>query len=336
MSKTRATTGLEQLRAQLPDELVVVDVGCRWGFAPHWESLGSHVKLVGLDADEAEVARLRAEFAGRENKHFVARALGSRPGRARFIHRAEEAQSSLFETAWSRLTHLPEYESGRVVRESQVELSTLDDWTAEWGVERVDALKLDTQGSELDILRGANTCLANVRHVEVEVMFNPLFEGGPLFSEVDAFLRDRGYVLWRFRDLVSHALREAPKPPPVTEQLWYEGTTQPIRVPGGQHMWCNAHFVREDMYAPDSRLGWRTRLRDVCLTDVLEFHDLAFVSLARLVSEPDCPDAVRSAAARVSAERETNVVDPQTPESAAQPATLSHLVRSLRSRVRRS
>jgi hypothetical protein len=34
--------------------LVVVDIGCRLGFAEKWKVLGSQVRLIGFDADAAE------------------------------------------------------------------------------------------------------------------------------------------------------------------------------------------------------------------------------------------------------------------------------------------
>jgi FkbM family methyltransferase len=320
-------SALDELKAHLPDELVVVDVGCRWGFAPHWEELAPHLVLIGFDADEAEVVRLREEFANRPHMHFVARALGSQSGQTTLIRTHEAGGTSVLGTDWSRLTHLPDYEGARIVDKREVDLSTLDHWMDEEGPTRIDALKLDTQGSELDILRGAVNSLERTRHVEVEVAFNELFEGGPLFGEVDAFLRAQGFALWRFRDLVHHALRDAPDPPRVTEHIWYEGIADPLSARGGQLIWCNAHFVRRDMYVPTSRLGWQTRLRDVCLMHALAFHDLAILSIKRLLAEPDCPDAVSRSAERMLAEA---LAAPELDRPAPTVSPLAKLVRRVR------
>ena len=294
-------TALEDLSGHLASELVVVDIGCRWGFAPHWKALGSYVTLYGFDADEIEISRLDEEFADVPRMHFFARALGSQSGHGTLMLTAEPGSTSLFPRSSARLGHIPEYDGARVTSETDVVVSTLDQWRDEEGVGRIDSLKLDTQGSELDILRGAVRSLATARHVEVEVAFNELFEGAPLFADVDTFLRGQGFALWRFRDLVHHALHEAPDPPPVTEYVWYESKPQSLTGQGGQLMWCNAHFVRRDVYAPEPSLGWQTRLRDACLMSALQFHDLAVLALGRLVLEPGCPDLVRASAERVRA-----------------------------------
>lgn len=70
-------------------------------------------------------------------------------------------------------------------------------------VERLDAveippgaalLKIDTQGTEPSVLRGAGAILGRVEAIEVEVSLVPLYEGQELAGEVCAILRDLGFV----------------------------------------------------------------------------------------------------------------------------------------------
>ena len=46
------------LAKHLPDAVVGVDAGVRWGFPDAWEALGAHVRLIGFDPDREECARL--------------------------------------------------------------------------------------------------------------------------------------------------------------------------------------------------------------------------------------------------------------------------------------
>ena len=62
-----------------------------------------------------------------------------------------------------------------------------------------DVLKLDVEGAELDVLRGGDEVLAQALALEVEVELNPLFEGQPLFADIDAHLRERGWALQGLR-----------------------------------------------------------------------------------------------------------------------------------------
>ncbi len=76
-----------------------------------------------------------------------------------------------------------------------LEAVRLDDAVAKDQLRAPDFLKLDTQGSELDILRGSSRTLEETSLVEVEVEFCPMYEGQPLFADVDALLRADGFEL---------------------------------------------------------------------------------------------------------------------------------------------
>ena len=62
------------------------------------------------------------------------------------------------------------------------------DWT-----ESIDLLKVDVQGAEMLVLRGAERTLPRVRMVFVEVSFRPLYEGSAVFTDVYGLLRERGF-----------------------------------------------------------------------------------------------------------------------------------------------
>jgi FkbM family methyltransferase len=56
-------------------------------------------------------------------------------------------------------------------------------------------MKLDVQGGELDVLRGAGDVLAMIDGIFTEVSFVELYERQPLASEVTAFLYSHGFKL---------------------------------------------------------------------------------------------------------------------------------------------
>lgn len=81
----------------------------------------------------------------------------------------------------------------------RVRVVTLDDWWCEAGDPPIELLKLDIQAGELGALRGAARLLRRcVLLVYTEVFFNPMYEGGALFSEIDLWLRECGFVLHNF------------------------------------------------------------------------------------------------------------------------------------------
>lgn len=82
---------------------------------------------------------------------------------------------------------------------------SLDDWFANSGLKRVDILKLDLQGYELEALRGAERLLqAGVACIYLEINYVPFYEGSATFGEIDVFLRSRGYKLFNLYNICTH------------------------------------------------------------------------------------------------------------------------------------
>lgn len=180
--------------------MVVVDVGCRWGVSDRWAELVGPLRVYAFDADPEECARL--QVAAPAGVTYVPYALGEEDGLAQ-LHVAEEpACSSLFPPDELALAMFPELRIASEVDVREVVLHTLDGWAKEAGVAAIDVLKLDVQGAELAVLRGAEEVLPTVRMIEVEVAFNPMYTGQPLFGDIDEFLRSQGFRLWRLAHLV--------------------------------------------------------------------------------------------------------------------------------------
>lgn len=75
-----------------------------------------------------------------------------------------------------------------------LELRRLETVCAERGL-HPGVLKIDTQGTELDILKGYDALLREILVVELEVEFTPMYQGQLLFAVVDAWMRAQGFTL---------------------------------------------------------------------------------------------------------------------------------------------
>jgi len=77
-----------------------------------------------------------------------------------------------------------------------VNVKTLDDvYQERFSGEAIDLLKIDVQGSELDVLKGGNTCLKNTNCIFLEISFQQIYQGSATFFEIDTFLRNKGFYL---------------------------------------------------------------------------------------------------------------------------------------------
>jgi FkbM family methyltransferase len=79
----------------------------------------------------------------------------------------------------------------------QVQVVTIDNWAKRNSNLEIQLMKFDIQAGELKALKGAINALQNsTLMVYTEVLFNPLYEDGAIFSEIDLFLRKYGFALY--------------------------------------------------------------------------------------------------------------------------------------------
>lgn len=171
----------------------LVDVGARGGIDPRWRAFADVLRVIAIDADEkAEPGDAR----GLARYDRIRAAVGPSAGSVDFYVTREAGCSSMLRPNRALLAQFPEAERFDVVDITTVTSVPLDQLVREHDVAGVDFMKLDTQGSELSILAGSTAALASAVGIEVEVEFLPLYEGQPLFGEVDGFLRAQGFDLF--------------------------------------------------------------------------------------------------------------------------------------------
>lgn len=175
-------------------KIVYVDVGAANTVDPKFVRLFKSGKLsyIGFEPD----ARSELEFPG----HVHPIALGSKnEWRTLNLCRKPEV-SSILEPNMDFLTkdfHNPE--RFEVIDSTDVQVRPMDDY---FDSDLTYILKLDVQGFELEVLRGAEKTLGNTVAVELEVEFQEIYKGQPLFGEISEFLVERGFRFEDFTKLV--------------------------------------------------------------------------------------------------------------------------------------
>ena len=102
------------------------------------------------------------------------------------------ASASLYEAAQIQHHYFP----GSTHKESElVEVKVLDDVYRDKGLEHPDLIKMDVQGYELNVLRGARNVLANARYLVIELSLRDFYKGQPPLWELWRFLDGEQYVM---------------------------------------------------------------------------------------------------------------------------------------------
>ena len=116
-------------------------------------------------------------------------ALGSTNGVSKMFISNNEGQSSSFFEPKEHLNEHPEvkFEKGSTTYEIKI----LD----ELEIEDIDLLNIDTQGYEMEVLKGSRKLLSqNVKYIILEVNKKELYEGCPLVKDIDIFLKKYGFI----------------------------------------------------------------------------------------------------------------------------------------------
>lgn len=194
-----------------------VDVGARGGVHPLVEPLARHTAVLGFEPAADECDRLRTEIAKGSPWaccEIEPQALGERRGTAE-LHILSAPTNSSLRHPNDDFTRRYGMVKWRVLGREPLETTTLDHILFEeradetfWG----ELLKLDTQGTEYEILDGARRTLAE-RTVAVvsEVSFCELYRGQRLFSEVELLLREHGFSFYGFATLHHRSQRALDK-----------------------------------------------------------------------------------------------------------------------------
>jgi FkbM family methyltransferase len=90
--------------------------------------------------------------------------------------------------------------NGQIVNCTAVGVDTIDDYCKERGIDRIDILKSDAQGFDLEVLKGAQRMMKRgaINLVYLEINFAEIYKNSPAPDEILAFMRQRGFSLVTF------------------------------------------------------------------------------------------------------------------------------------------
>lgn len=283
-------------------ELMLVDVGAKAGIQPEWKPLLPVLEVIGFDPnwpedigeiagdvyDVGEVRPARKKKRGLypAKTTFLPIALADRSGFRAFHMTRGPSMSSFLRPNFERTTLYGLGDDSEILRTIEIETTTLDEVVEERQLAFVDFVKLDTQGSELDVLRGGERTIRDLAFgLRVETCLSPLYESQPLFTDIDPYLREQGFELMDILHRQSFARLDHETASRMTRAHRKAGTAAP-KPPGGQLVVMDPIYlkspagvtVRLEGRAADDRQRYVAGAVMVCL--VYGFVDYALELLA--------------------------------------------------------
>ncbi|NGM21814.1 FkbM family methyltransferase [Roseomonas stagni] len=182
----------QHVRRQMPDYAfrVIFDVGA---------NIGQSCTAFAVAAPEAEVihafepvastfAVLAGNVAANPRIKPCHAALGATSGEAMMTARALSTNNRV----------IPARPGAR--NTESVTILTGDQFCAHHGIEAISYLKIDTEGHDLDVLKGFAGTLPRIDFVQVEASMNPYNTLHAPFRALEDLLRDAGFLLFQFYD----------------------------------------------------------------------------------------------------------------------------------------
>jgi FkbM family methyltransferase len=168
-------------------QIMLCDAGSAGGLHPRWRRFLNNVTTVFSDPLD--------ETSGGPRDIYLPFALGAESGeKSLFVTKRIMMTSmlrphqALLERFWDKPEHT------KIVKELTVPVRALDDLLNDRDI-KLDAIKVDVQGTELDILQGAKAALQSILTAEIEVSLLDRYKDQARFWDINAFMESQGFEL---------------------------------------------------------------------------------------------------------------------------------------------
>lgn len=245
--------------------LTILDIGAAMTDVPNYQNLIGikRARLIGFEPDADQCRRLNESYGSPHR--FLPYFVGD-GGPAIFHETNWGPTGSLFEPNTPLLEKFHNLsELTTPVAQHPITTVRLDD-IAE--IDDVDFIKIDAQGSELNIFQNASEILASAVLIQTEVCFLELYKGQSMFSDIDAFLRKHGFQFHDFAGMGSRSFK-----PVMSPQHPFLGF--------GQRVWADVYYVK-DWMDWDRLPAVKLKKLAALLHDIVGAYDLAFAALEAL------------------------------------------------------
>ena len=275
--------------SQLAEEVgfSILDIGARTekthsnpGIAGDFKFISKGCDYYGYEPDKEEIKKLNSTVNSHwKSQNFISEALGEVKGKFDLnLHRqpgfssklkAKEDQFKLF----SRSMYLQEKE-----KQISVKVNSLDSSLTHTEILNPCFMKIDIQGMELDVFKGASNFLKQqCLGIRIEVYFHQIYEKQPLFSDIDIYLRSFGFQPFQFVELHSWRRNSTHKFPFIDNKA-------KIGFSKGQLMHGDIIYLKDSScIGKDDLIHQKIRLGLISLS--YQHYDLAHQIFSSLVSK---------------------------------------------------
>jgi len=184
-------------------------------------------KIIGFEIEKEVCEKMNSN--SREGVKYYPYAIGKANEKRKLYITQHPMCTSLYKPNEELIKLYNNFEVAYLKNETIIETVSLDYFLDKFNFGDIDFIKIDVQGAELDIFKGATNALKNVLKIVCEVEFIPHYQNQPLFGDICSYLNKYNLMFNKFLGLAGRALR----PTMINND--------PNRA--SQHIWSDAVFI---------------------------------------------------------------------------------------------
>ena len=180
----------------LPNGLTLLDIGAAGGIEPRWEKVSEYLNYIAIEPDPRSNEGL--ESSKFKNTTILNTFAWSKETEIEFNLCKKPMVSSAYKPNRELLDQFSNSNRFDIVKREFLQAKPLH---KDKNCQKIDFIKLDIQGGELNALKGLEESLDNCLGMEIEVEFSEIYKSQPLFGDVHNFLESKGFYFFDFINL---------------------------------------------------------------------------------------------------------------------------------------
>ncbi|WP_421654538.1 FkbM family methyltransferase [Leptothermofonsia sp. ETS-13] len=196
---------LDDIRTRTTSDLnTIFDVGANVGqSAKMYSKKLPHAQIYCFEPVHETFKELQAKFSESKNVHCFQLAFGSEEKQVEITLQKYSIENSLLNPS-NNHSNIEISESG-VARTEMIQVTTIPDFCQKHDIKQIDFLKIDTEGYDLEVLKGTKSLLEDhkITYVQVEAGMNYNNKKHVPIQEFIQYLEPLGYVLFGIYDQMA-------------------------------------------------------------------------------------------------------------------------------------
>jgi len=222
--------------------------------------------LFAFDGDERHITKLLKLYGS--NATVLNYFLGDGKEHTAYICNEESGMTSLLKPSKKALEFFNGFtQFGEVIKEEKVNTHKLNGISE---IDNIHFIKIDVQGSELNVLENGIKKLSDCVAIQLEISFICLYENQPTFGDIDVWMRKQGFAPHSFLDVKRWAIA-----PTIRDNNF--------RIPFNQLLEADIVYIKDPLNLEDF-LPDQLKMLGVIADNFFKSPDLTVHCLRELIS----------------------------------------------------